>query len=266
VVTVDATSVPRAAPSRRPLTIMGTGIDLMPGADVLARLAGAPASAAWQLAFVNAHSLNLAHHDPDFRAVLGRCRLVLNDGVGVKLAAAMRGVRIDENLNGSDFTWRVLTIAAANGWRVFLYGGLPGVGASAAGRLRAAIDGLEIAGILDGYQPLSGAQVADAVSRARADVVIVALGQPMQEAWLDRHLPATGCRLGVGVGAFLDFTAGRIPRAPAWMNRAGIEWLYRLTHEPSRLWRRYVFGIPRFLWHAWWARRRDPRPQREGRT
>jgi N-acetylglucosaminyldiphosphoundecaprenol N-acetyl-beta-D-mannosaminyltransferase len=263
VVTVAATAE-RAAPSARPLRILGTGIDLMPASDVLARVAGAPPSAGWQLAFVNAHSLNLAHEDREFRAVLARCRLVLNDGIGVKLAAAMRGVRIDENLNGSDFTWRVLTVAAANGWRVFLYGGRPGVGASAAGRLRDEIEGLEIAGVLDGYRPLSGEQVADSVLRARADMVIVALGQPLQEAWLDRHLPQTGCRLGIGVGAFLDFTAGRVPRAPEWMNRAGIEWVYRLAQEPDRLWRRYVIGNPRFLWHAWWARRRERRADAEG--
>ena len=256
----------RPASAQRSLTILGTRIDLMPAADVLARLADAPVSAGWQLAFVNAHSLNLARDDPEFRAVLGRCRLVLNDGIGVKLAAAMRGVRIDENLNGSDFTWRVLTVAAASGWRVFLYGGRPGVGASAAGRLQARIDGLEVVGTLDGYQPLNGEQVADAVSRTRADVVIVALGQPLQETWLDRHLPETGCRLGIGVGAFLDFAAGRVPRAPTWMNRAGIEWVYRLAHEPGRLWRRYVIGNPRFLWHAWWSRRRELHSRIEGRS
>ncbi len=67
----------------------------------------------------------------------------------------------------------------------------------------------------------------------------------MQERWLDRHLPATGARLGVGVGAFFDFQAGEVERAPERLNRAGLEWVYRLAKEPKRMWRRYLLGNPR---------------------
>jgi exopolysaccharide biosynthesis WecB/TagA/CpsF family protein len=77
--------------------------------------------------------------------------------------------------------------------------------------------------------------------------LMVAMGNPLQERWIARHLTATGARLGVGVGAFFDFSAGVVPRAPAWMNRAGVEWAYRLAQEPRRMWRRYLIGNPLFL-------------------
>ena len=77
--------------------------------------------------------------------------------------------------------------------------------------------------------------------------MMVAFGNPGQERWLDRHLAATGVRLGLGVGGFLDFSAARVPRAPAWMRRAGVEWVFRLVQEPRRLWRRYLVGNPAFL-------------------
>jgi exopolysaccharide biosynthesis WecB/TagA/CpsF family protein len=134
---------------------------------------------------------------------------------------------------------------------VFLYGGQPGVAASARDRLCDAIDGLEIVGVCDGYDERSAEETAQFIRAARADVVIVALGQPKQELWLDRHLASTGCHLGLGVGAFLDFVSGRVVRAPRWMNRLGIEWLFRLVQEPVRLSRRYIVGNPLFLWRAW---------------
>jgi N-acetylglucosaminyldiphosphoundecaprenol N-acetyl-beta-D-mannosaminyltransferase len=92
---------------------------------------------------------------------------------------------------------------------------------------------------------------------------MTAMGNPLQEKWLAEHLPATGARLGVGVGAFFDFAAGEVARAPAWMNKWGVEWMFRLAQEPRRLWRRYVVGNPLFLARALKARlagRRSPRP------
>lgn len=200
------------------------------------------------LAFANAHTLNLAAADPSYRGLLEDFDFVLNDGAGVALAARMHGRRFVDNLNGSDFTPLLLERCAAHGWSVYMLGGRPGVAARAAQRLAREIPGLVVAGARDGYFPADDeAAVAAEVRAARADVLLVALGNPRQEFWLDRHLAATGARLGVGVGAFLDFAAGRVPRAPAWMSALGIEWVYRLAQEPGRLWRRYVLGNPRFV-------------------
>jgi exopolysaccharide biosynthesis WecB/TagA/CpsF family protein len=239
-----------AAPARG-MRVLNTWVDAMSGQEVLAALSERPTDRARHLCYVNAHSLNLAYRDEAYQGALSRAHLVLNDGIGLELAARMRGRGFPENLNGSDFTLRLLSLAAEKGWRVYLYGGQPGVAATARERLCETIDGLKIVGVRDGYSELTEQEIVAGIRFARADLVIVALGQPQQELWLDRNLSATGCHLGVGVGAFLDFVSGRVVRAPRWMNRLGIEWLFRLVQEPGRLWRRYIVGNPLFLWRAW---------------
>jgi exopolysaccharide biosynthesis WecB/TagA/CpsF family protein len=203
------------------------------------------------LAYVNAHTLNLAAQDHNLRGALNRSALVMNDGLGVSIAARMRGERFPENLNGSDFTLQLLEFAAAKRWGVFLLGGEPGVAERAAQRLTERIDGLRIVDTCHGFTGESDEALARRVSDARAAMLIVALGSPRQEVWIDRNLARTGALVGVGVGAFLDFTAGKVTRAPRWMNALGIEWCFRLAQEPRRLWRRYVLGNPIFLLRAW---------------
>jgi len=233
------------------LSVLGTSVDVLLGDQVLSVLCTGPRHRPRHLCYVNAHSLNLAYGDDAYKTALARAHLVLNDGVGLDLAARMRGVRFPENLNGSDFTIRLLRLAAEQGWRVYLYGGRPGVAEGARERLCEEIAGLEIVGACDGYGDDSPAQIAARIREAEAEVLIVALGQPQQELWLDEHLASTGCHLGLGVGAFLDFMSGQVVRAPGWMNRLGVEWVFRLVQEPGRLWRRYIVGNPVFLWRAW---------------
>ena len=91
---------------------------------------------------------------------------------------------------------------------------------------------------------------------SRADVLLVAMGNPRQEFWLADHLPSTGCRLGIGVGGLFDFLSGDVARAPVWVRAARLEWCYRLMREPRRLWRRYILGNPIFLMRVlgqWWS-------------
>jgi exopolysaccharide biosynthesis WecB/TagA/CpsF family protein len=203
------------------------------------------------LAYVNAHTLNLAARVDALHRSLERSRLVMNDGVGLSLAARMRGERFPENLNGSDFTVRLLQLAASRDWGVYFLGGEPGVSELAAARLEERIDGLRIVGVCHGFTDESEVMLAQRVRHTGATLLVVALGNPLQEIWLDRNLEATGALVGIGVGAFLDFTAGRVRRAPRWMNALGIEWCFRLLQEPRRLWRRYLVGNPAFLLRAW---------------
>jgi exopolysaccharide biosynthesis WecB/TagA/CpsF family protein len=168
----------------------------------------------------------------------------------------MRGVNFPDDLNGSDFTLQLLALAARRDWGVFLYGGEPKVAELAAQALHRRVPGVRIVGVQDGFSGERDA-IARQVRASGADLVIVALGNPVQEVWLDEWLPETGCRLGVGVGAFLDFVSGRVPRAPAWMHAIGLEWVYRLYREPRRLARRYVLGNPVFLYRAWRMRAQE---------
>ena len=203
------------------------------------------------LAYVNAHTLNLAVHDQDLRGALNRSALVMNDGLGVSLAARMRGERFPENLNGSDFTVQLLKLSAARGWGVFLLGGEPGVAETAADHLRERIEHLRIVGTCHGFTGERDDLLARRVKDAGTEMLVVAFGSPRQETWIDHNLKATGALIGVGVGAFLDFSAGKVVRAPRWMNVLGIEWCFRLLQEPRRLWRRYIVGNPVFLLRAW---------------
>jgi exopolysaccharide biosynthesis WecB/TagA/CpsF family protein len=199
-------------------------------------------------AYANAHTLNLAHVDPEYRALLNRAGIVLGDGAGVMLAAWLAGTPLPANLNGSDLNPKILARAAARGWSVFFLGGRPGVAERAAARMQRELPKLEVAGTANGFFRAEDApEVAASIKSTGAGLVMVAMGNPLQERWVDENLQATGARLGIGVGAFFDFSAGAVPRAPVWMNKAGIEWLYRLSQEPRRMWRRYLVGNPLFL-------------------
>jgi exopolysaccharide biosynthesis WecB/TagA/CpsF family protein len=197
---------------------------------------------------VNAHTLNLASRDPGFRETLRGLSIVLNDGAGVALAARFQGQRFPANLNGTDLTPHLLAICAQRGWKVYLLGGRPGITERAVENLVARTPGLCMAGYRNGYYaPDELPEVLAGIRNSGASVLLVAMGNPTQERWLAEHLKDTGCRLGLGVGGFVDFAAGHNPRAPGWMRAVGLEWLYRMSREPGRLWRRYILGNPAFV-------------------
>jgi exopolysaccharide biosynthesis WecB/TagA/CpsF family protein len=232
------------------VTILGVKVATLTASEALGELvrlldsSGPPAS----VAFVNAHTLNLASAQPDFRAVLNRAALILNDGAGLAFAARVQGARFPANLNGSDFLPHLLALSASRGDRVYLLGAKPGVAQLAAASLQRCMPTLIIAGFRDGYFPAElNHSVVEEVRATRPTLLLVAFGNPAQEHWLDEYLAATGARVGIGVGAFLDFVAGTARRAPRWMRTVRMEWAYRLSQEPRRLWRRYVVGNPAFL-------------------
>lgn len=198
------------------------------------------------VAHTNAHTLNLAYEDEGFREVLRRADLVLNDGIGIMLAARIHGSRFPVDLNGNHFTPLLLRRAAERGWRVFFLGAGPGVAERASDKVRQQIPGITIVGTRDGYFS-SDEEAIDTVRESGAELLFVGMGNPLQERWLDRCLERTGARVGVGVGATFDFLTGTVPRAPAWMRRMGLEWVHRLFKEPKRMWRRYILGNPSFL-------------------
>jgi len=202
---------------------------------------------AW-IAVENAHALNLASEDPDHRATLNRADMVLNDGSGVMLGTRILGARFAEGLHGNVFTPLLLQRAADRGWPVFFLGAAPGVADKAAQVLTQRHQGLQIAGTRDGYfKREEEPEIAEKIKASGAKVLMVGMGMPIQEQWLDRNVAATGVRLASTVGAFFDFQAGVVPRAPDWVQRFHVAWFYRLTKEPRRLWRRYVLGTPLFI-------------------
>lgn len=175
-----------------------------------------------------------AHQGP-LRALVNEAALVTADGIGVLLAARILGVVLPGRLAGIDLAVAVCRRAAERGHRVYLLGGAPGVAAATAASLRARHPALQIAGTHHGYLSADDerAVIAD-IQRTRPDVLLVALGAPRQEFWMRQWKETLGVPVSIGVGGSFDVLAGRVPRAPRWMQRLGLEWLYRAMREPRR--------------------------------
>ncbi len=200
--------------------------------------------------FVHAATANLAFEDADFRAALNRGSLVLNDGVGVRLAARARGVELSDNLVGTDLIPGLLAGPFERPLRVFLLGGRPGVAERAGRYLGRHFPEVRVAGWRGGY--FTAEQESEVVAQVRGaapDLVLVGMGNPRQELFLDRHLPGLGCRLAMGVGGLLDHWAGELRRASPGLRRWGLEWAQLLFQQPHK-WRRYLLGGPKFVWRA----------------
>ena len=198
------------------------------------------------------HTVMVAQEDPEtMDAVLG-ASLVVPDGQPLVWALRALGRPLPDRVYGPDLMLRHCERAAEQGTRIFLYGGRnQGALAQLARVLRLRHPGLRIVG---GYVPpfrdLTDAEeeaVAGDIRRSGADVVWVGIGVPKQEKWMARMRHRLDAPVLVGVGAAFDFHAGLIPQAPALMQRVGLEWLFRLAHEPRRLWRRYLRYNPRFV-------------------
>jgi beta-1,4-glucosyltransferase len=170
---------------------------------------------------------------------------VVNDGIGMDLAARlMHGQRFRENLNGTDFVPRLLG-GSPLPLRVFLYGARPDV-VRAASRTVEGRFGQQVVGALSGYG-VDNATVCERIRHAQPDVVLVALGNPLQERWILDHAAELPPALYIGVGALFDFLAERAVRAPVWVRRLHLEWLFRLLQEPKRLWKRYTVDAVKFF-------------------
>ena len=208
-----------------------------------------------KIAIANAHTLNIVRKDTRARSMLAHF-LVFNDGIGIDLASRWRyGEGFPANLNGTDFIPSYLQRSSQK-LRVFMLGAQPHVVSGAFAAARQRFPQHEWTGFRDGYfHPDDEAGLIAEIRSARADLLLVAMGNPLQELWIERCAAATGATLCVGVGALFDFLSGEVDRAPLWLRRIKLEWLYRLVQEPGRMWRRYLIGNATFLWHAWRERR-----------
>lgn len=152
---------------------------------------------------------------------------------------------IPERIAGADFIWILTKFAAKKRLKVFLLGGGPTVVERCALELQTKIPELRVAGVYSGSAS-DTENIIKAINKSRANILIVAFGAPKQEIWLDKNLSKTCCKIGVGLGGTFDFIAGTQKRAPAWMQKYGLEWFYRLMCDPSRISRQ--LAIPKFMW------------------
>lgn len=199
----------------------------------------------------NAEMAYDALKDPAFRALLNGAGLVLPDGAGVVLAAKLLRRPLRQKVAGVEFAQQLLAVMEETGSRLYLLGGKPGVAELAAEKIRTAHPRLCICGLADGYFQDEAAAVAQ-VRAAAPDVVFVCLGSPKQEQFMQRHCDTIQARLLIGLGGTLDALAGTVKRAPRWMIRLQLEWLYRLLRQPSRF--RRMLRLPKYLCAALRAR------------
>lgn len=201
----------------------------------------------------NAAKLVKAQKDSELLQVLRTSNLVTADGISIVIGAKMMGVKLRERITGSEHLVPFsCELASRKGYSVFFLGAGPGVAEKASVVLKQQFPGLKIAGTYSPSYDILRDQTEtersiQIVKEASPDILFVALGTPKQEKWISRNMGRLGVPVTIGVGATFDFIAGVVPRPPAWVHSVGFAWLYRLVHDPKRLWRRNLEGII-FLW------------------
>ena len=199
------------------------------------------------IAFINAHCLNIAYKNNCYKQILNDCAEVFADGIGAKIGAKMLGFKVEENVNGTD----MFPLLAQKPYRIYLFGGAPGVAETALKNAKNLNGKAEFVGCADGFfKEKSEEQIFAELCELKVDILLVALGVPKQEEWIKCNLDKLPGCVAIGVGGLLDFVSGRIPRAPLWMRKCNIEWCFRLYCEPMRLFKRYIIGNPLFLWRV----------------
>lgn len=193
----------------------------------------------------NAEIAYEALHDENMRTLLNSAELMLPDGAGVVLASKILKTPLKQKVAGVDFADGLLGVLETTGQSLYLLGSRPGIGELAAQKMMQKHPRLRIAGIADGYFQ-DEAPVIDKINASGADVLFVCLGAPKQEQFMARHQKALHVKLMAGLGGTLDSFAGTVKRAPKWMIRLNLEWLYRLIKEPKRFKR--MLRLPKYLW------------------
>lgn len=183
----------------------------------------------------------------ELRALLNSADLMLPDGSGVVLAAKILKTPLRQKVAGVDFADRLLGVLEETGGGLYLLGSKPGIGELAAEKMREKHPKLNVCGIADGYFK-DEAAVVERINAAAPDVLFVCLGAPKQERFMQAHREELNVRLMAGLGGSLDSFAGTVKRAPRWMIRMNLEWLYRLIKQPSRFGR--MLRLPKYIWAA----------------
>jgi N-acetylglucosaminyldiphosphoundecaprenol N-acetyl-beta-D-mannosaminyltransferase len=254
---VEPTAQTATAPARNGANahssrIFDIPIDLGRPAELLSRVTGwaGEGGPPRKVMYVNAHVLNQSQETAELRDALESADLVYCDGYGVRLAAKALDVEIPHRMTGADWIWDLAALCETSGQSLYLLGSEPEVSRQAAARLNRWYPRLRVAGCHHGYfEPGSAhdARVIEDINMRRPDIVLVGMGTPKQELWVQQNAEHLDASVLWTVGALFDYVSGRVPRAPSWLADNGLEWIFRLAIEPQRMWRRYLLGNPVFV-------------------
>jgi N-acetylglucosaminyldiphosphoundecaprenol N-acetyl-beta-D-mannosaminyltransferase len=190
---------------------------------------------------VNVAKLVQMQSDAELRGSVEECDIINIDGMGIILGGRLLGLELGERVAGIDLFARLIERSADRGYPIFLLGARAPIVAEVARRLQAAHPTLHVAGFHDGYFWDDEAAMVDTIRGSGARLLFVAITSPRKEKFIARWRTALGVDFVMGVGGTFDVVAGAVSRAPHWMQRSGLEWLYRVIQEPRRMWRRYLF-------------------------
>lgn len=249
---------------RKLLVVLGIPVDNMTMDEALDRCdefvaVGRATGRVHQIATVNADFVVNSLHDPELRRILQEADMATADGMPLVWASRLLGGPLPGRVTGADLVPALAERAARRGYSIYFLGAKPGVAAQAAEILRTRNPGLQVAGV---FSPPAASvlemerSVFERVAAAKPDILLVAFGNPKQEKWIRMYAPELRVPVCIGIGGTLDMIVGVTKRAPQWMQRAGLEWLYRMLQEPRRLLKRYFhdfayFGY--FFARQWWA-------------
>lgn len=238
-------------PDRDRVNVVGVGVSPVDLDRALATVGGwVESSESAYVCVTGVHGVMESRRDPVLRDIHNRAGMVVPDGMPLVWLSRLAGVDRPGRVYGPDLMLAVCEASVERGWSHYLYGGAEGVPETLIRRLESRFPGIRIAGSWSPpFRPLTAEEDRLAVQRIRdsgADLVWVGLGTPKQERWMADHVDRLQAVI-LGVGAAFDFHAGLKPQAPAWMQRSGLEWLFRLATEPRRLWRRYCVNNPWFI-------------------
>lgn len=199
--------------------------------------------------FCNAHTLNIASGNDEFRSALRSANYIFGDGTGVRWGARMRGVRMLDNVNGTDLTPKLLSTVSAKRRTYYMLGADPSTIRNAATVARDRFKDWDQVGFHHGFVQSESetSAVIERINMVCPDVLLVGMGNPIQELWIDQNRDRLNAKVCLAVGGLFDFWAGNFSRAPAWLRRIGHEWIWRLWQQPVNKFKRYVIGNPIFL-------------------
>lgn len=233
------------------LEILGVGVDRVSSSEALARIAtfiteGRATGASHQIVTANAEIIYQASKNEKMRTVINQAQLVTADGSGVVWASKQLGEPLAERVTGIDLVNSICVASAQYGWKLYILGSAPGVADTAAQNICDKYPGCNIIGTHHGYFDEKEEQkILEELREQKPDVLFVALGAPKQEYWIAEHVSALGIPVAMGIGGSMDVLSGNVKRAPQWMQKLSLEWLYRVLIQPTRFKR--VLALPKFM-------------------
>lgn len=229
------------------LQILGVGIDPINSAQALDRVGafieeGTP----HQIVTANAEIIYQASHNEKMKQIINQAQMVTADGSGVVWASKELGKPLSQRVTGIDLVNSICRASAEKGWKLYILGSAPGVADTAAENIKKSFPGCNIIGTHHGY--FDAGEEEDILAELRElkpDVLFVALGAPKQEYWIADHVPGLGIPVAMGIGGSMDVLSGNVKRAPKWMQKMSLEWLYRVLIQPTRFKR--ILALPKFM-------------------